>query len=130
MLSVPPSLSPSNPATVIGLPQTRCPRVHPGDDGDYIFSRTHLRYYNTSAMAFLDLVDEHLSTSQTIQRLKLRVRSRKLDPPPRDHNGILLREASDPLTCEILDGLNEQYTCRPAASRPPEKDSCGLSTAA
>lgn len=108
-------------------PQTRFPRnVHPGDDGYYIFSQTYLRYYNFSAKTFLDLVDDPPSANLTSQRLRLRVGSRKLDPPAKDCNGILVREATDPVTGEILYGLNDRYTARPVEFWPPEpKDPWG-----
>jgi len=104
-------------------PQTRFPRdVHPGDDGYYIFSQTYLRYYNFSAKTFLDLIDDPPSTNSTSQRLRLRVGSRKLDPPATDCNG-LIQEATDPVTGEILHGLNDRYTPRDVKFWPPEQNS-------
>ena len=104
-------------------PQTRFPRnVHPGDDGYYIFSQTYLRYYNFSAKTFLDLVDDQPSTHPAAQRLRLRVGSRKLAPPAKDGHGYLVREATDPVTGEILFGLNDRYTARPVAFWPPEQN--------
>jgi len=104
-------------------PQTRFPRnVHPGNDGYYIFSQTYLRYYNFSAKTFLDLVDDPPSTHATAQRLRLRVGSRKLDPPATDCDGLLIREATNPVTGEILYGLNDRYTARPVTFWPPEQN--------
>jgi hypothetical protein len=48
-----------------------------------LFSLTLFRYYNSSAKAFLDLVDVPSCDDPTAQRLRLRVGSRKLDPPAR-----------------------------------------------
>ena len=104
-------------------PQTRFPRnVHPGDDGHYIFSQTYLRYYNLSAKTFVDLVDDPPLTHPAAQRLRLRVGSRKLDPPEKDCHGLLTREATDRVTGEILYGLNDRYTARPVAFWPPEQN--------
>ncbi len=105
-------------------PQTRFPRnVHLGDDGHYIFSQTYLRYYNFSAKTFLDLVDDAPSTPSTAQRLRLRVGSRKLDPPARGYQGLLMQEATDPVTGEVLYGLNDRYTARPVTFWPREQNS-------
>lgn len=103
--------------------QTRYPRnVHPGDDGYYIFSQTHLRYYNFSAKTFLDLIDDPLPAYPTTQRLRLRVGSRKLDSPARDCDELLIKEVSNPITGEILYGLNERYSSRPVTFWPPEQE--------
>jgi hypothetical protein len=105
-------------------PQIRFPRnFHCGDDGHYIFSQTYLRYYNFSAKTFLDLVDDAPSTNSTPQRLRLRVGSRKLNPPARDCNDLLIPEAIDSITGEILNGLNDTYTAREIAFWPPEQNS-------
>lgn len=102
--------------------QIRFPRnVHVGDDGYYIFSQTHLRYYNFSAKTFLDLINDPLPSHPTTQRLRLRVGSRKLNPPAKDCHGFVIREATDPVTGEILCGLNDRYTPRPVAFWPPEQ---------
>jgi hypothetical protein len=104
-------------------PLTRFPQnVHLGDNGYYRFTKTYLRYYNLSAGAFLDLADERLSTYPTAQRLRLRVSSRKLDPPARNCHGILVRKVSDPVTGEILYGLNDRYTACPVSFWPPDQD--------
>jgi hypothetical protein len=108
-------------------PQPRFPRnVHTGNDGCFIFSQTHLRYYNSSAKTFMDLVDDPPLDNPTRQRLRLRVGSRKLDPPSIDSDGILVREATDPMTGEILYGLNDRYTARPVTFWPPDRGSCAL----
>lgn len=108
-------------------PQTRYPKnVHPGDDGCFIFSQTFLRYYNSSASSFLDLVDARSPQNPGMQRLRLRVGSRKLKPPERAENGILFPEASDPRSGEVLYGLNDRYRAREISFWPPEQDVCEM----
>lgn len=106
-------------------PQRRLARnVHPGDDGLLVFFRTPLRYYNLSASAFLDLVDDRPPCSQDTQRLRLRVGSRKLGPPARDENGILMQYKRDRQTRDMTEDLCESYTELPVVFWPPEQDPC------
>jgi hypothetical protein len=46
-----------------------------------------------------------------------------LDPPAKDCHGLLLHEATDPVTGEILHGLNDRYIARSVKFWPPEQGS-------
>jgi hypothetical protein len=77
----------------------------------------------SSAKTFMDLVNDPPSANSTGQRLRLRVGSRILEPPAKDCHGHLLQEATDPLTGEILYGLNDRYRAREVSFWPPEQNS-------
>jgi hypothetical protein len=103
--------------------QIRLPKnVHSGDDGTYIISHMHMRYYNSSAHTFMDLINDPSEDGRGSQRLFLRAGSRKLDPPMRDSTGVLLPEATDPETGSILCGLNETYTAQEVMVWPRNND--------
>jgi hypothetical protein len=108
-------------------PQTRLPRnVHEGDDDLLVLFQTPFRYYNLSASTFVDMVDDRSSLySQSAQRLRLRTGSRRLDPPARDKNGILVQHHSNSQAEEIMEGLDETFTALPVTLWPPEQDPYG-----
>lgn len=107
-------------------PPPRLPQnTHPGneDSNQLSFTNYRLRYYHSSASAFLDLVDDPLPSVHRTQRLRLRVDSRKPCPPlvyPSSHSekAGLLREPSPDLST----ALKEMYIDQPIQYWPPDQN--------
>lgn len=80
----------------------RCPyKTHPGDDADsallFTFSKTPSRSYHGSSQAFLDLVDDPLSSSPSTTRLRLRAGARRPLPGAKDDDTLSREERANRL---------------------------------
>jgi len=110
-------------------PPPRCPEyTHPGYDGisaTHTLTKSRVRHYHTSSMAFLDLVDDPLPTDvYSTQRLRLRVGSRKLGPPlfhplPKGKQGLGLCRAP---STDVNVAVKEMYQDLPINYWPAAQD--------
>ena len=78
-------LRPDNKPSYMQPPPRRPEYIHPGHDGTiatHTLAKSRVRHYHSSAMTYLDLVDDPISTDMySTQRLRLRAGSRRLGPP-------------------------------------------------
>ncbi|KAI9813482.1 MAG: hypothetical protein M1827_004158 [Pycnora praestabilis] len=113
--------------------KTRIPReFHPLDretdsttSRSFILTKTKFRAYNASNSAFLDLVDDPLPPSAVTkyrmrQRLRIRVGSRKLKPPARDEEMLLIKSNRNLETGEVVHGSEETFENSPIYMWPLE----------
>jgi hypothetical protein len=92
----------------------------------FVLSRMPAKHYSASANAFIDLVNDLPRSDPTIlQRLRLHVCARKLKSPGRDQNELLLAESRDPITGDLMYGLNDEYLDLPVKFWPPTSEECG-----
>lgn len=85
----------------------------------FVLSKTPAKYYNLSANSFVDLVNHQQEHTSVSQCLRIRVCSRRLKPPVRDKDDIVLPMGRNPLTGELMEGLNEEYEDGPVTFWPP-----------
>ncbi|KAI9802665.1 MAG: hypothetical protein M1825_002687 [Sarcosagium campestre] len=105
---------------------------HVSDDAaplvrSFLLASTKFRYYNPSCASFLDIVDDALSlgdssSSVLLQRLRLRVGSRRQGGICRDEQGMLIPPKIDPNTGKELHGSNESWPSRGVRLWPDEDD--------
>lgn len=104
-------------------PQTRLPRnIHSTHENRILFSKVHLSYYNSQANSYIDLINDPRPRSPTTQRLRLCVGSRRRLPIARTESSQLLVQSIDPLTGEVMEGLEERFTENTVSSWPPDWD--------
>lgn len=109
-------------------PPPRLPQfTHPENDGSgqptFPITDSPLRYYNTSASTFLDLVDDPLPSSQRTQRLRIRSGSRKLGPPLLQSPSHFRRPGllRDPPS-DLSTALKDMYSDQPIRYWPPAQN--------
>ncbi|OBT79579.1 hypothetical protein VF21_01235 [Pseudogymnoascus sp. 05NY08] len=114
--------------------QIRLPRnVHaesltlPGQRS-FVVTKTPARYYDLSASAHVDLVNDIPHPDPGVQQcLRIRACSRRRKGPARGGDGIIAPLARDPETGELeeQDGLDEEYEDGPVEMWPPAPDAQG-----
>lgn len=102
-------------------PQYTHPESNPGQSA-FTLTDSPVRYYDTSASAFLDLVNDPCPNIATTQRLRLRTASRKARPPSLHPSLSTTRSAPQGASSDLSIALKETYIDQPIRFWPPAQE--------